>query len=211
MVSLPPSGMASRALTTRFISTCSIWPGSAWTSAEVRREHLDEVDVLAEDPPEHLLDPGGDLVQVQRHGLQHLLAAEGQELPGQRRRALAGLLHLQQIVLERVALAHAVQREPGVAQDHGEQVVEVVRHAAREAADGLHLLRRPELLLELLALRLRPLALGDVPEVPHPAKVFLVWTEHRRRVAVERPAVLELDLVLGGLLVGTSRRGASPW
>ncbi len=86
MVSLPPSGMASRALTTRFMSTCSIWPGSASVSAEVWREHLDKFDVLAEDPPEHLLDPRSDLVQVQRHGLQHLLAAEGQELPGQRHR-----------------------------------------------------------------------------------------------------------------------------
>ena len=38
--------------------------------AEVGREHLHEVDVLAEDPPEHLLDPRGDLVQAQRHGLQ---------------------------------------------------------------------------------------------------------------------------------------------
>ena len=31
MVSVPPSGIASRALTARFSSTCSIWPGSAFT------------------------------------------------------------------------------------------------------------------------------------------------------------------------------------
>src|ERR1022692_832690 len=31
MVRVPPFGMASRAFTTRFISTCSIWPGSALT------------------------------------------------------------------------------------------------------------------------------------------------------------------------------------
>ena len=77
--------------------------------AEVGREHLDEVDVLADEAPEHLLDPRGDLVQVERHGLQHLLAAEGQQLAGQRRRALAGLLDLQEIVPQRVALA---QRRP---------------------------------------------------------------------------------------------------
>ncbi len=38
------------------------------------------------------------------------------------------------------------------AQDHGEQVVEVVRHAACQKADGLHLLRLSQLLLLALAL-----------------------------------------------------------
>jgi hypothetical protein len=31
IVSVPPSAIASRPLTARFISTCSIWPGSART------------------------------------------------------------------------------------------------------------------------------------------------------------------------------------
>ena len=39
-----------------------------------------------------------------------------------------------------------------VAADDGEQVVEVVGHAAGQAADGLHLLRLAELLLQLAAL-----------------------------------------------------------
>ena len=37
-----------------------------------------------------------------------------------------------------------------VAQDDGEQVVEVVRHAARELAHRLHLLRLAQLLLQLV-------------------------------------------------------------
>jgi hypothetical protein len=36
--------------------------------------------------------------------------------------------------------------------DHGEQIVEVVRHAARQAPDGLHFLRLSELLFERVSL-----------------------------------------------------------
>ena len=39
--------------------------------------------------------------------------------------------------------------QAGVALDDGEQVVEVVRDARGELADGLHLLRLPELVLEM--------------------------------------------------------------
>ena len=42
----------------------------------------------------------------------------------------------------------ASEQELGAAQDDGQQVVEVVGDAARQLADGVHLLRLPELLLE---------------------------------------------------------------
>jgi hypothetical protein len=47
---------------------------------EVGRERLHQLDVLTDDPPEHLLDPCSNVVQIERHGLHHLLAAEGKEL-----------------------------------------------------------------------------------------------------------------------------------
>ena len=67
-----------------------------------------------------------------------------------------------------------------VAGDGGQRVVEVVRDAAREPADRLHLLRLPELILELAAVgdvlhradHLRGPALGvpeDVRLLVHPA------------------------------------------
>ena len=46
-----------------------------------------------------------------------------------------------------------LDQELAVAEDHGQQVVEVVGDAAGEAADRLHLLRLAELLLELLLAR----------------------------------------------------------
>ena len=48
----------------------------------------------------------------------------------------------------RAAGAQPALEQLRVAEDGGEEVVEVVRHAAGEAADGLHLLRLPHLLLK---------------------------------------------------------------
>ena len=53
-------------------------------------------------------------------------------------------------------LVRVHQQQLGIAPDDRQHVVEVVRHAAGELADGLHLLRLAQLLLQCLAL-------GDVP------------------------------------------------
>ena len=85
-----------------------------------------------------------DGVQVEHTGLQHLAAAEREQLARERRRAGSGLLDLLGMTAQaRVALA--VDQELAVAGDRGEEVVEVVRDAAGEPADRLHLLRLPKL------------------------------------------------------------------
>ena len=53
----------------------------------------------------------------------------------------------------RIARPQVAQQEAGVALDRGEQIVEVVRHAAGEAAEHLHLLRLSQLALQPLARR----------------------------------------------------------
>ena len=81
--------------------------------------------------------------------LDDLLAAERQQLARQRRGALAGALHVGQRPVDRDRPgSHVVQHRLGVAEDDRQQVVEVVRHAAGQPADRLHLLRLPQLLLE---------------------------------------------------------------
>ena len=50
--------MASRALTTRFMMTCSIWPGSAFTAPKSGSADDGQLDVLADQAAEHLLDVG---------------------------------------------------------------------------------------------------------------------------------------------------------
>ena len=140
IVSSPPSRIASRALTARFISTCSSCAASALTGHRSSDRIRPQLDVLANQPREQLLDVIDDLVDVEQRRLQHLLPAERQQLPGQRRGAVAGLLDLLGIAPQRVVVAQLPQQDLGVAADGLDQVVEVVGDAAGEAADRLHLL-----------------------------------------------------------------------
>ena len=85
--------------------------------------------------------------------LEHLPAAEREELLGERGRALGGLEHLLDVLPQRLVGAQRSQHELPVARDRRKQVVEVVRDAARKPADGLHLLRLDQLLLRAPQLR----------------------------------------------------------
>ena len=71
------------------------------------------------------------------------LAAERQELPGQRSRPLAGPVDFVHRLFcgARVRGGERGGHEVRVPGDDGEQVVEVVGHPARELADRFHLLR----------------------------------------------------------------------
>ena len=68
--------------------------------------------------------------------------------------------HLGQLRGDRVSRRELSRGELAEAEDDGEQVVEVVRHAPGEQADGLHLLRLAQLLFEPLP-RGRVLHHGD--------------------------------------------------
>ena len=104
----------------------------------------------------------GDAVQVERDGLQDLLATEGQQLSDQGRRALRGLLHLGHLTSSRIPFIRRIEHEVGEGHDHVEHVVKVMGNATREAADGFHLLRRAQLLFKPYTLGFSLLVLGDV-------------------------------------------------
>jgi len=55
-----------------------------------------------------------------------------------------------------------IEDETGVAQDDGEQIVEVVRNASRERTDGVHLLQLPEVLFGAPHVGLSALLFGEV-------------------------------------------------
>ena len=83
MVSVPPSGMASRALTARFMRTCSIWPGSALTGpapapSAVTSSTSSPIAGAASSPC-----PRTTAFRSSTSGCEDLLAAEGQELARQ--------------------------------------------------------------------------------------------------------------------------------
>jgi hypothetical protein len=93
--------------------------------------------------------PRDDVVEVDDAWLKDLLAAEGEELSGQRGGPGGGALDLFDVLVHLAARRDVVEREAREAEDDGEQVVEIVRYAARQPSYRLHLLCLPELLLRL--------------------------------------------------------------
>ena len=116
------------------------------------RQGETQLHILADHPPQHFLEVFDQIVGVQHHGLEHLLAAEREQLPGEPGGPLRGFPHFGNVRLQRAVGREILAHEIGVPEDRGQHVVEVVRDAARQAADGLHLLRLAQLLLEALAL-----------------------------------------------------------
>ncbi len=61
-----------------------------------------EADVFADQPPEQRVHPRHDRIQIEDLGMQQLLPAEREQLPGQRRGALSGAADLLNIGTDRM-------------------------------------------------------------------------------------------------------------
>ena len=109
-------------------------------------------DVLAEQPSEHLRHAADHAVEVERARVDNLLAAKSEQLAREAGGALGGLLDLVGGG-ERLRIERRQAEQRGVAEDDGEDVVEIVRDAAGELADGLHFLRLAELFFEAFVQR----------------------------------------------------------
>jgi hypothetical protein len=110
-----------------------------------------DVDVLREQAAQDRLEAAGHGGDV--HGLepQDLPPREGEQLPGQLGRPAGGRRDDLDAPPSHIVLRDLGQEDVGAADDGGHHVVEVVRDATGELADGLHLLRLPKLRLEHLA------------------------------------------------------------
>ena len=108
------------------------------------------------------VDARDDRVEVEALGLEHLLAAEGEELLSELRRTLAGRVDELDIAPDGGVDVASMQHGGGAPEDDGEQVVEVVRDTAGEPPDRLDPLGLMEPRLGLPEGGLRPLAIGDV-------------------------------------------------
>jgi hypothetical protein len=108
--------------------------------------HLD-LDLFAERGSEQLLSIDDQRVDIGFARLQRLLACESEKTSGQLRpaprsgRDQLGRFH------ELWLVGNAVRQNADDRGDGGEHVVEIVRNAAGQLSDGLHLLRLPHLLL----------------------------------------------------------------
>ena len=117
--------------------------------------------------------------------LQHLLAAEGEELAGEQRAALPGLLDLLRVPPLVLAGARSSRSSSAVEGDRRQQVVEGMGDAPGQPADRLQPLGVAQALLAVPQLLLGGLALGDVAAAPSaggagcPAFVGLDVEHHR--------------------------------
>ena len=130
---------------------------------ELEREIEVELNGLAEQAAEQNGELRQHVAECQLLRAQGLLAREGKQLAYQARGPVRVLLDVHDVLEGRIGWAVVHQQEVGEADDRRQHVVEVVRDAAGELADGLHLLR-------LQQCRLHALLLGDVledAEQPH--------------------------------------------
>ena len=142
--------------------TCSIWPRSTrtsprfgsstvcmWMSSPMRRASI-------------RLRSSTSALTLEDPRLARLPSREGEELPRQPAGVLAGAQNLAHLDPHVVVEPRAREQELAVADDDAEDVVEIVRNAAGEAPDAVHLLRLAQVAFE-------PPALGDVARGEHEA------------------------------------------
>ena len=121
--------------------------------AQIRRRLDIDLDAGAERRPQQLDGVEHQRVDVDAARLQRLLARERQQAVGEIGGARHRLIDHRGNVPQRRPVGHAVGEHFDAAGDHRENVVEVVRDAAGELADRLHLLRLAQLALGFLERR----------------------------------------------------------
>src|SRR5450759_2898843 len=118
----------------------------------------------------------------------HGAAAEGQQSFRERSRLTGGGFNSVQVLQQRVRCWQVAPDDGDVAQDAGQQVVEIMGDATCQLADGLHLLRLSELSFRLLAL-------GDVGEGPHTTN-DLITDSLGLGVTPENAPVCKIELII---------------
>ena len=223
MVRVPPSGMASRALTARFSRICSVCPRSARMAGRASAGPHDEVDLLADAAGQQLPDLLDHRVEVEHLRTHRLAPGEHQQLPGQTRGPLRRGEDLLDVELHVDVVGHRLAHERGVVEDDRQQVVEVVGHAPGQLAQAFEPLGLVEALLQRPPLDLGRLAGGDVADEPgerlgtgkvdavdrHLGREERPVRSHRRqlRAAAEQTSFARGEEALEALIVGMALVG----
>jgi hypothetical protein len=130
--------------------------GVCLDAAQIGLQLEHELDLIADETLQHLVRVRQHAVDVEHFALHHLTPAEGEQLARERRRRLAGAVHLRDVGADGMVLPELFHHQLAVPENAGEQIVEVVRDPAGELADRLHLLRLPELRLGVAQRRYVP-------------------------------------------------------
>ena len=154
-----------------------------------RLGHQRQTDVLAHEAAKQGGGAGHDVVEVDPLRSSQLASREQQELSGQRRTAPDVGLHLAHGLGELTRVGAARLERLGRRQQRLQQVVEVVRNAAGEAPDRLHLLHVADPLLELVTRR-------DVAKDDEDRGMSAVGERGRRHLDIDARAVGVQELLL---------------
>ena len=117
-------------------------------------------DALAHQAAQHLRQLADHLAQGKLLGLHGLLAAEGQKLAHQIGRAQRILMHLVKLLERGIARRVTHQQEFAIADDNGEQIVEIMRHPPGKLTHRLQLLGLGELGFQRLLF-------GNIEQIEH--------------------------------------------
>ena len=151
-VSVPPLGMASRRIDGEIDDHLLELVDVDLDQAEVAAMHDLELDLLAEQPAEQIAEIGEHVGERQYLRPQRLAPREGQKLAHQIGGAIGVLLDVHDVGEGRIGRPVLGEQQIGKADDGGQHIVEVMRDAAGELADRLHLLALRELDFERLVL-----------------------------------------------------------
>ena len=146
-------------------------------------QHGLERYVLADQVHQEFLHPADDGIQIHRLGMQDLLSAEGKDALGQPGGSFRGLEHVFGVGALFVVALHLFEQQVPVPEDRGQDIVEVMGNAPGQQADGFHLLRLQELLLELLLLGHIPDHAPEAPDLPLPVAQGRAGDDHPELVA----------------------------
>ena len=113
---------------------------------QIAAMHDLELDLFADQPPQQDGEIGQQLAEIEHLRAQRLPAREGQQLTHQRSGAIGILLDLHDVGEGRIGRLVGAEQEIRRHHDGRQHIVEVVRDAAGQLADGVHLL----LLLDLV-------------------------------------------------------------
>jgi hypothetical protein len=100
-------------------------------SAKGRGREQGKFDRCAQQTPEHFLHAQNGLAEVEHLRLEHLFATEREELPREIRRPLSGTTYFLDVGASGIVWLQVIEEQRCEAQDDGQHVVEIVRHAAR--------------------------------------------------------------------------------
>gem|GEM_PF-6355106 len=191
-VSSPPSGMASRALTTRLTRTCSSCTGSIWMwPASAARSVLIRMSSRTSHPKQILHVPD-DPVRIDDSGLDVLAPGETQQAVGQSRSPLGRFGHIAQGP-PCLGIGNAVPGQVHIPEYRCQEVVEIVSQPSRQPPNRFHALGLGQLDFEKLLL---------VGHSHGPLPFFLQHPHHHPQAQKHLDSRLpepEKDLVGGGI------------